>query len=365
MTVANGARFLSPLWGMPVTTPTVQNHTCDANNDGVGWIFQAQSTAPITHVGFRYGARTGTPPTYIAGLEGIVASTGAPDGTYKTNGGNCSGTFTPPASTAWDGLWQWVALANSYTPTLGERLALTVRYSSGTIDASNFSTLTTHISNLAPARQAHPYALRLTAGTWAKQVVSSIFGLRTASLRYGAILENIYTTTTAATSGHRMAAKIVVPAGFGATYKLAGVRFCGHLVTTGREVTLKIWNSAGTALSSLTLDTDIAAGGFSLYTFEHLFSDSIDLNFGDTYYIGLEVGSPTSAVAIHGVTYSDAADFADLDGGASMILSNYNGTSWTDSPTIRPLMELILDDWTEPSGGSGAIVIPAAARMIG
>lgn len=358
MTTAKGARFLSPAWGLSAGTPTFQNHTCDATNDGVGWIFQSQSTEAITHLGFRYGARTGTPPTYIIGLEGIAASTGSPDGTNKTNGGNCSGTFTPPASTAWDGLWQWVALSNSYTPTLGELLAITIRHSTGTVDASNYSSFTSHVSNVTPGRQAYPYSARLTAATWAKNNIAAIFGVRTGSLRYGVIFESSYTTTTAATTGHRVAAKIVVPAGFGSTFKLAGVRFVGQLVTGSREVTLNIWNSGGTVLNSVTLDTDMIASNFNSHAFEFIFSDLIELNFGDTYYIGLEVGSPTSAVAIYGTAYSSSSDFADTDGGSAIILSNFNGTSWTDSPTIRPLMELIVDDWTEPSSSGGAMIGP-------
>lgn len=366
MTIAHFSRILQPVSGlMFASSPSASNHLVDASNEGAAFVFDTRTTNTITHLGFRYGARTGTPPTFIIGLEGVSTTTGFPDGTYKTNGGNCSGTFTPPADTSWDGLWQWVALSNTYPPTLTERLALTIRHSSGTVDASNNSSFTTNWSNLAPVLASLPYAVRNTGGTWASQTSAPGFGVRTANERYGAIIPNLYTTRSASTIGHRQAMHVVLPAGFGSTYRVLGIRACASVASAlGKAPLAKIW-SASSALASKTIDTDqIGSATSGAYrTIETYFDTAVNLNFGTDYYFGFEVADAASAgVLIYGTQYASADDKATDESGAYCSLATYNGSSWTDDNTVRPWMELILDDWTEPSGGGG-IIMPARSRV--
>jgi hypothetical protein len=358
MTTANYLRFGSTSSLNPSSTPSFSNHAIDASNEGVAWAFQAKSTEAITHVGFRYGARTGTPPTYIAGIEGLSTSTGFPDGTYRGGGSPASGTFTPPASTAWDGVWQWIALTNSYTPSLGEWLCSTVRYSSGTIDGSNNSSFSTQITN-AP-NSYFPYALRNTSGTWAISAAAfPVFGIRTANLRYGYIVPNLYSTRTASTVGHRVAMKVNLPAGFGDTYKVIGIRFAGSIAAAvGKNPLCKIW-SASAALASVTLDSDVIAPSTAYRSTEIIFDTSVTLNFGTDYYFGFEVADATNGgIILYGTRYLDTVDKNSDDGGSYFVGSTYDGSTWTDfdDATVRPWMELILEDWTEPSGGGGLLL---------
>lgn len=361
MTTANLTRILTPITGVGFAgTPSVSNHVVDASTEGVAFVFDAKDTNAITHVGFRYGARTGTPPIFIAGIEGVSVTTGFPDGTYKGGGTPASGTFTPPASTAWDGTWQWVALDNSYTPALGERLCIAIRYSSGTIDGSNNSSFTTNWSSLNPVLASFPYAVRNTGGTWTNQTSAAAFGLRTASSRYGAIIPNLYATRSASTVGHRQAMKVNLPAGFGTTYRVRGVRTTASLaLATGKTPLAKIWNAGG-AIASKAMDTEqIGSATSGAYRCaECIFDTAVDLNFGTDYYFGFEVADATSAgVLIYGTQFASADDNTE-DGGSYCCLSTYNGSVWTDDTTVRPWMELILDDITEPSGGGGAFIGP-------
>lgn len=356
MTAANGLRALQPSLLIPSSTPTMSSHTVDASNEGVAFGWQAEYADAITHLGFRYGARTGTPPTYIIGIEGVSASTGQPDGTYKTNGGNCSATFTPPASTAWDGTWQWVALSNTYTPSVGEFLMTTIRYSSGTIDASNFSSFTSHITN--SFGYSWPTAWRNTSGTWAVQSGLPPFGVRTANYRYGYILPNFYSTRSASTVGNRVAAKFSLPSGFGDTYKVIGFRTTASIAqVVGRNPIAGVWSSSS-SLATVTLDTDIVA--ISTYRpLEIYFTSAPTLSFGTDYYVGFEVADATSAgVILYGTQYADSADGQSTDGGSYCVMSSYNGSSWTDDATVRPWIELIFEDITEPTGSGGALVLP-------
>src|SRR5438105_4685448 len=82
----------------------------DQTTDQIEYIFQAAEAITITRLGFRYGTRTGTPPTYQVSLQG-VDGTGVPDGTVKGGGSPASATFTPPADATWDATWRWVTLS--------------------------------------------------------------------------------------------------------------------------------------------------------------------------------------------------------------------------------------------------------------
>lgn len=356
MASARFLRLLTPVGGWPTTTPTFGTFAINAANSGLSWLFQAKTTDPITHLGFRASTRVGTPPTYIIGLEGFSASTGFADGVYKTNGGNCSGTFTPPASTAWDNTIQWVALANTYTPTLGELLCPVVRYSSGTIDASNCLNFSPSVANIGTPTNVFPYHARLTAGAWAMNTAWPMFGYRTANGRFGHIYQTFYSTRSASTVGNRVAAKINLPSGFGSTYRVAGFRACASIAAAvGKNPIARIWSSSG-PLASETLDSDLHASAASgaYRVIECYFESSVTLSFGTDYYFGFEVADAVSGgVILYGTQYAEAADKASEDGGDLIRFSSFNGTSWTDDATIRPWMELILDDWTAVAGASG------------
>lgn len=363
MTAAKGLRLFTPRYGWPLTTPAFLFHTIDANNDGVGFIFQSLSTDPITHIGFRYHARTGDPPPLTAGLQSVSTTTGLPTNTFLQNGGNdCKVSIDPPNSTAWDGLWQWAALDFAYTPAaIGEIIAGVIL--GGTTDAVNYSSITTGFDNVPPSRIFFPYASRLTAGVWSNSSGAadpSLFGWRTASGRFGNIAQSVYNTRTASTVGHRVAAKINVPAGWCSTYKVSGLRFTGSLsLASGKLPLLKIWNAGG-ALVSGAIDTEqlSVASSNTYYVSEFAFPSIVTLNAGTDYYFGFEVADAVNAgVIINGWSVDNAADLSEIDGG-NCILSTYNGSVWTDDPLTRPWLELILDDITAPSGGSGSIVAP-------
>lgn len=352
-------RLSSGLW--PASTVTFSNHTVDANNDGIAFEIQARDTNPITHIEFRYGARTGTPPTFVATLEGKSATTGFPDGTDVGGGSPTAKTFTPPADATWDGTQQAVALTNAYTPTRGQILMATIRYSSGTIDASNLSTFTTHSGTLNVSGSAwrFPVGYRLTAGTWAGQAAQGLGAFRTASSRYGMIFENVYNTRSASTVGHRQAAKFTLPAAIANTKTIKGARILASIAgATGKNPLLKLW-SASAALQDFTLDSDWASNN-SYGVYEVLFDEATlsALTWGTPYYLGLEVADAVNGgVILNGLQLDDAADLSAYAGGSNAHFATYNGSAWSDDTTVYPFFELILDDITGNSGSSGGIVI--------
>lgn len=360
------ARLGSTTFGWPTSSPGTAVHNLSATTSGVGYYFQPKTTDAITHLGFRYGTRTGTPPTYVIGIEGVSTSTGNPDATYKQSGGiDCKATFTPPASTAWDSTWQWVALAQSYVPTQGQDLIATIRYSSGTVDGTNFSSIANELSNGVSSGVVNdPYSLRLTAGSWAKRSSLPLFAYRTANNRRGIVYQGNYTTTTASTVGDRSAVKFVIPSGSCSTLTIKGLRLWGVLAgASGKEPILGIWDSGG-AVATKTLDTDFSSNASSRFMREYLFTADATLTAGTTYYAGLEVGNSTSgSLGVAGIQLSEANDQLAYPFGTQWCLSTYSSGAWTDDQTVRPFLELILEDVTASASSGGGVLIANGALI--
>lgn len=347
--------------------PAPTNVTFDDSGDGLAAVFQVNTTDAITHLGFRYGARTGTPPAYVLSLQSVLTASGLPDGTILGAGSPNSVIFTPPADATWDGLWKWQQLANAYTPSnRAELLAACLEYSSGTIDGSNCSSFTRSMS--LTTGSGLPYNALKTAGTWAKGGVTS-FGYRTANGRYGLIAQLSFVTNTASTNGHRSAMHFTLPSGHGDTFKIAGMG-CPHRVpVTGNTFKMGLWDSAGTMIQDVTYDSDQFRGvNTDVQSSELLFDEAslTALNFGTKYYIGFEVAS-SAPVGVRGVKLAEAADRSAFPLGTNRGYATWDGSSWTDDDTMMPNVELIFADITEPAAGGikNRAILPSGVGAIG
>lgn len=324
---------------------------------GVGWLFQAESIEPITHVWFRGGARTGTPPAYSIRLEGVDTS-GNPDNADLGGGSPTAKIFTPPADTTWNGAGQWIALTNAYTPTLGQTIYITIRYSSGTIDASNFFSFTSSLSGLSSGNRNAPFTTSLSAGVWTKSISASpLVAWKGASGVYGFPTTGAVTVlTSAATSGRKMAAKVTIPTAFGSTFTVKHFEMCIDIGAAGGTVVLGIWDSSGTAVATITRDTDWFASPI-LRTLNVTLESQPALSTGVPYYFGVEATGGT-VPGIQCLQMTSADDRAAFPLGLLKCESEWDGSAWTDDTTLLPLIEITAADITVPSGGtSGAIVI--------
>lgn len=359
MADVSGLTLGAPHTGFPVGTPAFSNFALDASNDGAAWAFQALNDHPITGCQVRIGARAGTPPTYVVTLEQLSATTGFPDGTDIGGASPTAKTFTPPADATWDGTLQTITFTNAYTPARGQRLCLTLRHSSGTVDGSNHDTFTTDCQNLiAGSSFADWNSLRLTAGTWGKVQRMPNFGIVTASERYGFPLESFYNTRSGSTVGHRQALKFKLPAGSCSSLAVRGLRLSGSIAAAvGKNPVLGLW-SAGGVLQNYTLDSDVVSQAANSYMFRSFLFDEVTLSAlsPDTwYYAGLEVADAVNGgVLLNGLQLDSASDLSAFPGGSNWHLATYDGSNWTDDQTVRPFAELDLADLT---GGSGMVLL--------
>ena len=350
------------------SSPSVSNFSIQGTTYGTAFITQSQANSAIEKIGFRLGTRTGTSAiSYVVGIESVSTSTGFPSGTYVQNGGvDCKATYNAPTSGASDGTWQEVTLATTYAPSFGELLAFTIRTSDGTVSGTqNISVSTNCDSQVGWSSTNTPYAARLTSGTWSTTYSGSaaamIGGYATASNYYGMPWQGLYTGATAATIGRRIGAVFNLPSTMFPSFKIRGFTWVGNIATAGGKAPIAgLWNSGG-VLQNVTLDSDQGRAPatslrHSTFTFDE--SSLSTLSGGTDYYIGLEVAdAASSAITLNGAQYASST-VADADsGGALLGAATYDGSNWTTDYSVRPWIELILDDHTATTSTTGGIVI--------
>ncbi len=339
-------------WGRTVAFGA---NTLDASGERIAYVYSISEAATLTHAGFRYGVRTGTPPTYRISLQSLDA-TGLPSSTVLGGGSAASATFTPPADATWNSTWQWIALDNSLAVARGDLICIVIEYSSGTINAGNSSSFTRHATQ--QSSNGIPYSLTHDGASWTKQAASGIVaGVKSASKTFGYPWES-FTNATVTTNGHKLAMKLTRPAGAGDTFTIVGLRFNGRVNASGTYV-VGVWNAAGTAQQSVTLDSDAqAAPAASDCAFEVFFSDVslTALSYGTTYYCGIQHDGVT--VGLTTIDYDSSAEMTASHGGGDCCLSTWSGASWADTDNKRPIVEPIFADETEPS--STTVVVPVA-----
>lgn len=338
-----------------MSIPAMSNFTLNASTDQLEWIFQAQDDLTITRLLFRYGVRTGTPPTFIISLQG-VGTTGNPDGTIKGGGSPASKTFTPPADTTWNSTYREITLDNAYAATAGEWLAIVIAYSSGTIDGSNNSSFTSVFTNMST--RLHPYAIENDAGVRARSSHNPNFAYGTAGAVYGTpLLTGTFTNFSSATTPDEYGVKFTIPADWCATYKIVGVLF-GMSGGAGATALIQLYDSDGTSvLQNVTYDGDYVRTAASDSITRVYFDETTlaTLTAGTTYRIGIAPQSATAWTFQHNAV-GDASHWNGWNGGTNFAYTTRTDAgAWTDTTTTRPSIALILADITEPASGGGGL----------
>ncbi len=351
MATANQHRILS--FPQSVGSPTFNTQGLTASNSRLGYIFMAEEDATISHLWVRNVSVTGVSPVYRVSLQTLNSATGVPSGSLVAVG--AEGTFTPSGSTG----GVWVALTTPVSITRGTFYGIVIDYSSGTIDGSNFAVFGTAVNGLASTENSLAYFAYAAAGTYAKSANSqfTLFGYKSSSKVYGRPISTM-STTSASSSGHRVTSKVPALGGAGTTYKVRGIRIALTTPSSSSSFTAGIWDSAGTALQTVSVDTDqLRSSSVAGSTAEIIFSGTLSTLDADTaYYVGVE-NSGTTITLTH-LEVANNEDFDPFPAARNLYLSTWNGSAWSDTTTRRPIIELIIDDVTVSGGGtSGSILM--------
>lgn len=323
--------------------------TLDATTDQLEFVFRMPEAATITRLGFRYGLRTGTPPTYIASLQGVDGS-GNPDGIIKGGGTPASVTFTPPANATWDGTYRNVTLDNSYAAVRGEELALVIAYSSGTVNGSNNSSI---ISRGDGVITNYPYVIENNAGSRSRPAAHTIFSVGSASKWFGLpVLTSTTVTFDSTTTPDEIGMRFNMPGGFGDTYKVVGVSARLRLAA-GTTMVVALYDGT-TALQNVTIDGDAARTAAAGRNHD-IYFDEVSLstlNFGSTYRVAFQPQN-AGTFTLDYASFNANEDLSAYDSGEEFYYtSRTDAGAWTDDTARRPVMELILADWTEPTSST-------------
>ncbi len=330
--------------------PSVGGTSLNSNVTSAWWVFQARDAIEVQYLGFAYNSRTGTPPTYRISIQGVTAATGLPDGTIKGASNNCYATFTPPADASWNATFRWVDLGvgNHYTTTRGELLAIVVDYSSGTADASNFSSIGYILSNIN-GRQGLPYAGHEST----KVQAYPVFGYASASASYGNPVKTVSTTAFSSNSSpDEYALSFTVPVSVCSTYKVLGAEATISNAATAKTVLVSLY-SGTTTLQSVTFASDVASTVGSYTVARYMFDEATlsTLACGSQYRLAFAPQETTANYVLVGLNTQNAQDIGAWPGGVNWLLSTrIDSGAWTDTTTTRPLVSLIVADMTPPGG---------------
>lgn len=337
--------------------PTLAVHALDANNDAVGFVFQAQAAATITRLGVKLGTITGTTPSYRISLQGITSAAAAePNGTIKGATNNALKVFSPSGLGWAAGSWNWLTLDETYTCTRGEVLSIVIDYSSGTVDGSNNATFA--YNQTGSSTTFAPRAMTNAAGTWSVQTAGMpIFGYGSAGTAYGRPLAAIGSVSlTSASSPREAGMKWTAPSGWGNTFQVSGTEMYFGSPNNSANVTQTLYQGGNAGDTTADQSVAISGGVFPSglrRTGQMLFDETslTALTYGTTNRIGYQTAGGTLVLY-----YIDVAAAADMDaypGGQNVHWTQRDsGGNWSDTTTRRLMdWQMIIDDITEPASG--------------
>lgn len=341
-------------------------HTLDGNTDEIHHVMYAREAATVTSVCFYYSLRTGTPPTYKVGIEGVSTSTGNANGTYKTGTGECSATFTPPASAAWDDTWQCQTLTGTTcSVTRGEPIAITIKYSSGTINASNKSAFGVYQNASYNNTQGmfsvanNEYVVTVEAATPTQQPNTPLISYKNGSRTFGFPVVSLASQQYSSDSTpDEYAMRFQLPCPVGQSYVLAGMNCSTITANSGITIKATLYNGT-TAIDDVTLDSDQVRdegqnGRQLIFLFDDVTPPSLDC--ATTYRIGL---APQQTGSGFGVIIAEVTANSDFDayplGIETYMSTRSDAGAWTDVTNKRIKCGLILDKLNTVSGGGTVI----------
>ena len=355
----------------------------NASGIAFGCIFQVPEDLTLTHGNVIIRGITGTPPAYK--LQVWPMSTSA-DNTPDTSGTVLAETaeFTPDTY-VYPGTLEKIAFESSYAASGGDVLCIICVYSSGTVDGSNYAKFTRNKGRVDGISGA-PSVLARTTTTWSSANVYYPSTYITTDKDYDIGGTPTLTTSTFSLADNDIGAlKIVMPDaidGNGIKLFCKGFKYAGTGPNGEDEFTCGVWNAAGVALiESPTIVAEKGGGGtagswgYNLGIGDLLFGDVIELESGNTYYMGIKQAAGSTTIQMAGCWFRGENDmFRAWPGGdmlkASVWDSSAGSPAWDDDGfgsfgEGRFLISPLLSDIQGTSSGGGGSTTRPTMGVIG
>lgn len=337
---------------------TLAGGQINANNGGLAWIFQAEETAVITRISLRVSAMPNTPSSDLnVGLQSLTS--GSPSGNWLQGSTTSSTNFAlePGTSTG----VKTYTLPNSVNLTAGQMFAVVVRN-----DTTGFTgDISFNYTHFTRASVGFPYHTRRASGVWGARgnlMPSHVF-YGSATKWYGncgiATAESSGTVPSGATE---YGWAITIPSGH------PDLRFHGVLqkfvsYVAGSSFQMIVRSTAGTSLATGTFDTDYTS---PQNYYPCILSSDLWLTSGTKYYImfGAVTGTAPTPRVMTG--FASAALLSDISDGIVCNVVSYNGTTFTETATARPVGTLMFNGLQyDQTGGTTISSIPAGFNQLG
>lgn len=330
----------------------------NANNGGLCWVFQAVETATITRISLRVSAVATTPSASLSvGLQSLT--TGLPSGNWL-DGSTTSSTNFASETGASTGVKTYT-LPNSVSLTAGQMFAVVVRNPT----AGWTGDISFNYTHFAKAGVGVPYHSRRTSGAWGTRGSlhpSHVF-YGSATKWYGLCgLSTAESSGTTPTGTTEYGWAVTIPAGH------PDVRLhCVYqkLVTFTASTTwdVVIRDTSGTALATSNFDEDFTSpSGY----YPCVLTSDFWMTAGTKYYIMNKANTGTCPTPRIMSGFSTGGLLTDVSGGIVCNVVSYNGTTFTETATSRPIGTLIFNGlrYTQ-TGGTTNYIVPAGFNTIG
>lgn len=333
-----------PFWLAPDGEWSFLNYVLNTDTTKITWFFQIPESVTITQLGFKYGARKGSPPTFRISLR-----QSNPDGTPGLT--NLATTvFRPPQDDSWNKTFQWVTLDFPYAAVRGEFLCATLEYASGSISGSNNSSFEYAIANTHFSRGWFPY-VTLQNGADARSTVAGVFGWRSNSRIYGLPAQTLEFNDV--NFPKQAGLRFLLKNGFGSSYSLAGARFQGRLSqAAGKSFDMVLYNAENVELARGTFKSGwssqpLAADCVFEFLFQNLTLPTLD--FGTDYFLAFAPNEIDTKFNIRVIVLPGNVELIALPGAKEFYYAERADSSqaWDEQKNRRPIVDLIPGDWSE------------------
>lgn len=317
-----------------------RNTILDADGELCGSVFYVPKTGNISKIGIRVGIVT-TTDTLKVSIQGIDESNGHNDGVIAR-----SGTLSTPVSNT----TYWVELDSPLAVTMGHKKTIAIEWNNWVGEGSDGNLQISYgIRGFGHYGASIPYSFVYTGGAWAFYQACPNFGFEyddgtiepTISL-FPAVSFTSYSWNMN-TNPDRRGSRLQVPF----ACRAIGAFFIGDI---DGNANLILYDSDGTTiLKTVAMDKDIRAVTDMGSYFAHFSSPKI-LTIDTNYRLVLLPTTGTNISLSYLTVTDDGANKAmnAVDGGVEMHGTSCNGpptqeSDWTNEPTIRYIMGLVVD----------------------
>lgn len=309
------------------------------------WFFQPPEAVTISHLGFLYSLRFGTPPSYRLSLR-LTDENGTPAAEMLT-----SRVFQPPADTSWDGTFQWVEMLTPYKARRGENLCGVLEYFSGGVNASHASRFGQAISGAMSQKGYFPYSISNSSGVETRDRSQIIFGWKSMTRSYGWPIQAMLLDSV--NSPAQVGIRFQFHPAYGRVFKIAGARIQGRMAGgSGKSFDMVLYDEDNVELNRVTFDCDWTLSPSTVdAVIELLFDDATleSLTFGREYVLAFAPNEVDTNFALRTFEVPESLDMTAFPGGTSifMVSRAVSTDNWTEHPTRRPQVDLLPSEWTE------------------